>query len=132
MWSPADDRSRLALLLCSACAGCPDNDPRPHGVIRQGVAYSDKGHTLPICPTCGYPDHLYSGGSTETCSRCRVPDIAIPSCRGTRAEQIASMVADGWDDGRIGWSLGLATETVRKLRQQHRILRQPAPLPVSA
>jgi hypothetical protein len=129
-WITGDEGNRLAMGICRRCTGCPDNDPRPHGVIRRGVAYSDAGKVLPICPNCGQPNVGYRGGEAGLCSTCAVPDIAIPSAGGDRLSRIARMVEEKLTDTQIGADLGLKPETVRKLRRTYGIRRQAGPLPV--
>jgi hypothetical protein len=93
-WETGDGGNRLALMVCGRCpfrrgtectAGQPD--PQPHGVIRAGVAYSDAGTVLAICP-CGYPKPNSTGGiAPKRCSRCGPPQIAwtyIPPPRAPR------------------------------------------------
>ncbi len=78
-WDTEDDGARFALKLCRGCsarrgsecsAGLPD--PSPAGVVRAGVAYSDAGKPLPLCP-CDYPIIGYRGGTPGRCHRCLPP-----------------------------------------------------------
>lgn len=66
--------ARFAIGLCAVCVGCPDNDPTPHGVIRQGIPYSDGGTALPIC-ACGYPQQDRRAKPATRCRRCALPRL---------------------------------------------------------
>ena len=116
MWSPESDSARLALLICGRCQGCPDNDPTPHGVIRQGVAYSDAGQPLPICPSCGFPVVGYRGG-TPVCGRCAAPDVAIPDRRAHRLAMVSWLTKLDTSDALIAAELGVHPQSVHKLRK---------------
>jgi hypothetical protein len=129
-WETGDGGNRMAIGICGRCTGCPDDDPKPHGVIRRGVAYSDAGNVVPICPNCGHPNVDYRGGDPGLCSGCAVPDIAIPSALGDRRSQITQMVGQRLSDEQIAASLGLAVDSVRKLRLSFGIRRKAAVLPV--
>ena len=129
-WTPNHEQARLAMRICSLCVGCPDNDPKPHGVIRRGVAYSDAGNVLPLCPNCDRPHTGYRGGELTLCQMCAVPDVPIPSQRGDRYTQIAALARQRLTDAAIAAQLGMKAEAVRKIRQRLRILRRASPLPV--
>lgn len=76
-WDTGNDGNRLAIMLCRICRGCPDNDPRPCGVIRGGVAYGDDSHPRVLCP-CGYPAEAWNKNgrdSVQLCRRCQLPDM---------------------------------------------------------
>ncbi len=86
-WETGDGGNRLALLLCGACTGCPDNDRRPAGVIRNGAAYNDDGEKLANC-ACGYPTTISVEQRAKNrrrrnpdyepvCARCRPIPVAI-------------------------------------------------------
>jgi hypothetical protein len=78
-WETGDDGNRLAIMLCRLCNGCPDNDPKPHGVIRDGHAFNAAGRQLAGCP-CGYPaEHQKRTGresAAHLCRRCEPHDIS--------------------------------------------------------
>lgn len=131
-WTPGHEQARLAIRICTVCPGCPDNDPAPHGVIRRGVAYNDRGFIIPPCPNCGHPQVNYRGGDLTLCSRCAVPDVPIPSCRGSRPDQVRTLVGQGRSDAQIGFDLGVKAEHVRKLRQHHEIYRTARNQPIPA
>jgi hypothetical protein len=106
------------VLICGVCTGCPDNDPAPAGVIRQGVPYSDTGNALPLCPGCSYPFVGYRGGPVRFCQRCAVPDVQIPDPKKTwerRELLVVALARRGFDDERIGAESGLATSRPSKL-----------------
>lgn len=77
-WDTGDNGNRTALDMCRTCpTGCPNNDPYPHGVIRDGIPYGNNGRPRPLCP-CGYPvetDHAKPGADSR-CRRCQTPTIA--------------------------------------------------------
>lgn len=85
-WETGNDGNRLALMLCRICTGCPDNDPRPTGVIRSEVAYGDDSKPRGQC-ACGYPAEApipdpaknprIRAGHTivQPCRRCQLPGI---------------------------------------------------------
>lgn len=77
-WETGDDGNRLALALCGRCparaATCPGGDPRPYGVIRAGIAYSDTGSPLPVCG-CGYPADDRRATEASRCRRCAPPRL---------------------------------------------------------
>lgn len=84
-WDTGDPGNRLALGLCRVCplrdgddcaAGLPDQ--RPHGVIRAGVAYNERGGVCPTCDRCGYPVDDLPDRRRPTppgCKHCRVPQL---------------------------------------------------------
>lgn len=126
-WSPEHDGARLALGLCSVCPGrprCLDGDPRPHGVIRAGIAWTDDGRPLPVCP-CGYPDWDYRGGPTNrVCPRCRIPDVPIPDRLALRRRRVITLAAR-MSDGQIADRLGVSAKTVRVDRIAAGLIRRP-------
>lgn len=120
-WEPADDGARLALMLCSVCPARDECGPEPeHGVIRGGVAWSDAGERLPLCP-CGYP--VPNPGRAD-CFRC-VPrwDTRIPRSRLRQRRrrlsadvllgQIGAMRADGLTLRDISKALDVPYSTLR-------------------
>lgn len=129
-WTPGHEQARLAMLICSRCSGCPDNDPAPHGVIRRGVPYTDSGKPMHVCPNCGRPNTTYRGGVIGLCGLCAVPDIPIPGAPGDRRSQIAALVARELTNAQIAAHFGLRPETVRKLCRSYGIRRRASPLPV--
>mgnify|MGYP001574485219 CR=1 FL=1 len=110
-WDLGDDGNRLALAFCYVCPSrtrCSAGDPRPHGVIRAGVAYSDAGNPLAIC-ACGYPDTSYRDGRIGAgCPRCAVPplDVVRPA-----VEQRARV---GDSNAALGRRFGADRTTVRE------------------
>ena len=76
-WDTGNDGNRLALALCRLCSGCPDNDPRPCGVIRGAVAYGDDRQPRTLC-TCGYPAEAWNKNgrdAVQLCRRCQLPTM---------------------------------------------------------
>jgi hypothetical protein len=73
-WTPGSPSARLAIAICGHCTGCPDNDPNPRGVIRQGVAYADTGAALALC-ACGYPQDDRRATPQTLCRRCAPPRL---------------------------------------------------------
>lgn len=90
-WESGDDGNRLAMSLCrGACpvrGECADSEPRSVGVIRAGVAYSDVGTVLRLCP-CGRPIIARDGralpGTTLRCPDCGAADRPGPASRLVR------------------------------------------------
>lgn len=115
MWSPASADARLAMAICRRCTGCPDNDPKPHGVIRQGVPYGDSGQVIPPCPACTRPQVDYRGGAVTPCRLCAVPDVAIPDPGQVRASRVRWLVKLGADHDRIALDLGVRVTYVPHL-----------------
>ncbi len=118
--------------ICALCAGCPDNDREPAGVIRRGVPYADTGKRIPLCPNCGRPHTGYKGGRLTLCRLCAVPDVAIPEARLSRNARIVSLARCGLSDEAIGADVGMASASVGKLRRRLGIRRRAAALPVPA
>jgi hypothetical protein len=123
-WDTDNDGARLALGLCSVCpsrrgdtcdAGL--SDPRPHGVIRAGVAYSDTGHRLPIC-RCGYPQTNYLGGAVSDCPRCKTPDVPIPNPKLVLRWRVRDLFLAGYTDDRIAPIVGRHPSTIRAIRSR--------------
>jgi hypothetical protein len=112
-WAPESDGARLALLFCAVCPGCPDNDPEPCGVIRQGVAYSDSGKPLPICEDCGYPVADYRGGHVR-CPRCSVPDVWIPSKAWLTRRRVLAL--PGLPAREVAERVGISPNSVWRIR----------------
>jgi hypothetical protein len=119
-----DDGNRLALALCRVCPIRRDKvcagryvipDEHPAGVIRAAVAYSDAGTPLPVCGTCGYPVADYGGGDV-LCTRCKVPDVAIPDPKQVRDRRIRLLVAGGMDDEQLAAALGIRRAGARRAR----------------
>lgn len=105
-WTLGDDGNRLALAICGRCSGCPSNDPKPHGVIRQGVPYSDKGAALRIC-ACGYPQATRRADDDTLCPRC-----ALPGLDRWRSD-VTAWAARGDSNTVMGRRLGFDRTTVR-------------------
>jgi hypothetical protein len=118
--------------ICNLCTGCPDNDPTPAGVIRQGVPYADTGKRIPLCPNCGRPHMGYKGGNLTLCRLCAVPDIEIPSARLSRNARIVALAKQDVPDDVIAADVGLSADAVGKLRRRLGVRRRAAPLPVPA
>jgi hypothetical protein len=76
-WETGDGGNRLAMTLCRvACpvvADCAQADPAPIGMIRAGVAYSNTGLPLLVCP-CGRPIDR-QGARRDWCRTCEPPDV---------------------------------------------------------
>lgn len=136
-WETGDDGNRLALTICGHCPARQDNhcraglpDPHPAGVIRAGLAYNDNGVALPLCD-CGYPVLAYRGGPVGSCPRCTVPDVAIPDPKTVRNRSLRLLALYGASDEQISTQLGLAVETVMKLRRAGGINRRKLRLPAT-
>lgn len=76
-WETGDGGNRLALALCRVCPAqpaCAATASREAGVIRAGVAYTERGRVARIC-SCGYPDDKLPDPrrTTSLCRRCEVP-----------------------------------------------------------
>lgn len=116
-WDSADDGARLAIGICRLCptrANCLDGDPHPEGVIRGGVAYSNRGAAMNLCPTCGYPQpgeltNLLN--QSERCPRCDVPSLA--RWRG----DIDRWHEAGLSDRDAGKRLGASREQIKAVRR---------------
>lgn len=120
-WTPGHEQARLATLICGICVGCPDNDPGPAGVIRDGVAYSDTGSVIPACPSCGRPNDNYRGGIVPRCRRCAVPDIRIPDVRASRASRrrwIAEL-SNRLPTEQVAAEAGISVRTVWSIRHRY-------------
>lgn len=122
-----DDGNRLALMLCEACpartdvtcsAGLPD--PRPHGVIRAGIAYSEAGYPLGICD-CGYPFVTGHGGPNTLCHRCDPPLAWFRLTITYWAED------KGYGAKRIARQLGYHPTSVRQAMAKWGITRNDIP-----
>jgi hypothetical protein len=121
-WETGNAGNQLALLICGRCSGCPDDDPDPHGVIRQGVAFSDFGNPLPPCSNCGAPNTTYTGGdpSAKRCKRCAEPQVWIPDRREMRSLRVLSLSREGLTAKQIAAELGTSLNTVWSVRGQAR------------
>lgn len=120
-WDLGDDGNRLALALCSVCPvldRCAGS--REFGVVRGGVAWSDAGVRLPLCP-CGRPA---GRPSREMCFTCwpsegtAVPGrLRVRQRRGSVDEhfgQITAWRAEGVTFAEIAYRLRMRKDTVRK------------------
>ncbi|MGX6605608.1 hypothetical protein ACWKSP_26270 [Micromonosporaceae bacterium Da 78-11] len=114
-WETGDDGNDLALLICRRCTGCPDDDPTPHGVIRQGVAYADSGVPLPDCSTCGRLNRTYTGGVSR-CDLCTEPRVALPNVRASRDRWIAGLCAQGMSNADVAAEADVSLRTVGRIR----------------
>ena len=124
MWSTGNELNRLAVMVCRRCTGCPPgSDPSPHGVIRQGIAYSDSGNPLPECPNCLAPNVDYAGGSHGLCRACRVPDVDIPDPQQMRTRRVRHLLTRGVPAPDIAAELQIGVTTVYRIRT--RINNQP-------
>jgi hypothetical protein len=116
-WDSGNAGNRLALLICGQCTGCPEGDPKPHGVIRQGVAYSDEGLPLPPCSNCGAPNLTYTGGdpSAKVCSTCVDPKVWLPDLRAGRRRWALALREAGVAAHEVAAETGLTVNTVWQL-----------------
>lgn len=78
-WETGDDGNRLALAICRVCPvreECAAGSLREAGVIRAGVAYTERGKVARIC-SCGYPDDKLPDPrrTTTLCRRCLPPPL---------------------------------------------------------
>lgn len=130
-WDTADDGARLALMLCSICPArlaCPEDGTV--GVIRGGIAYSDDGERLPLCP-CGYPVPY---PVRAVCYRC-IPSkhTVVPKLKrrgrprqlDTHLQTIVDMLAQGISPTRIGPLIGVPSSTVRYWVLHYKLRPQP-------
>lgn len=122
-WDTGDGGNRLALGICGLCPvnpRCGRSDRRPYGVIRAGTAYDDAGTPLQLCG-CGYPR---PADNLNPCPRCTIPDVAIPDAKTIRNRSLRLLAAAGVTDQDISVELGLAVETVEKLRRKAGFMRR--------
>lgn len=131
-WTPGHEQARLAMRICSLCVGCPDNDPTPAGVIRQGVPYADTGSRIPLCPNCARPHTGYLGGEVTLCRMCAVPDVPVPDVRALRNARIAGMARRGVADEVIAAEVGMEPLSVAKIRRRSGIRYRRASAAVPA
>lgn len=129
-WEPGHEQARLAILICRRCPGCPDTDPAPAGVIRQGVPYFDSGLPMPLCMGCERPQVSFQGGwQAGYCPTCRVPDVPLPALqpvRASRRNHALALVRRGFNDVAAGEESGLSTSYVAKLRHEAGLLKRKA------
>ena len=120
-WATGDDGNRLALGICSVCpvrVRCGQGDPKPHGVVRAGVAYRDSGAVAVVCP-CGQP--IPTRRDLGMCFTCEprfdlpVPVAHTPQRLDTRRDEIAALLAVGGSYRSIGRKLGMAASSVRNV-----------------
>lgn len=123
-WSPGHEQSRLAVMICRRCSGCPSTDPEPVGVILRGVAYSDTGAVLPEC-ACGRPCDGYRGGDVR-CRSCAEPNLGLLNVRAARDSWLNKLHERGMSDRQIGFEAGMAPRAVEGARRQHRKRRGTA------
>lgn len=128
-WTTNDDGSRLAMAICQRCPSqqtCPDDDPQPHGVVRAGAPFSDRGILLGDCPTCGYPQPGDRVAQQDKCPRCELPPLS-----GFRAD-IEWWIAAGDDNKTMGARLGATARQVRDARQHwHKRTNRTHPSPAA-
>lgn len=108
-WYTGDDGNRLALAFCRACPfrpRCPVGDPRPHGVIRAGFAYTDSGARLPLC-VCGYPHVTNNVKPMTRCPRCKLPGL------DRFAPDIQRWAARGDSGAAMARRVGCAPKSIR-------------------
>jgi hypothetical protein len=117
-WTPNHEQARLATLICGVCHGCPDNDPAPAGVIRDGVAYSDCGSVIPACPSCQRPNDTYRGGIITRCSTCAIPDVRLPNAKASRRRWIAAL-SDRLPTEQVAVEAGITVRTVWSIRYRY-------------
>ena len=117
-WETGDPGNALAVLICGLCAGCPDNDLEPHGVIRRGIAYSDAGKPLPPCSNCAMPNTAFTGGdaSRKRCTSCADPTIAIPDVRLSRQRWVGALARRGFTTEQIAAEAGVGVRAVERIR----------------
>lgn len=131
-WTPGHEQARLAMRICSLCTGCPDNDPAPAGVIRQGIPYADTGKRIPLCPNCGRPHTGYAGGEVTLCRLCAAPDIHLPDARALRNARIAGLASRGVSDDVIAAEVAMAPASVAKVRRRLGVWQHKASAPIPA
>lgn len=129
LWDTHTDGARLALMICGVCDGCPKNDPTPHGVIRQGVPYSDEGVPLPICH-CGYPVTDYAGGDIRCCLRCR--EIGEQVRPAEHRERVTALWAEGLGYIRIAQRIGASAAAVKHALERWGLNEAARPTPATA
>jgi hypothetical protein len=113
-WTPSSDGARLAMAICRLCPNqqaCPAGDRAPHGVVRAGAPFSDRGILLADCPTCGYPQPGDRVAQRDKCPRCELPPLS------TFRTDIERWIAAGDDNQTIGARLGASARQVRDARQ---------------
>ena len=133
-WTTGDPGNRLAVMICRRCTSCPGDDPTPHGVIRQGVAYSDTGIALPACSNCGAPNAAYLGGPAEfsRCDTCATPNTWTPDARTLRRRHVVALTLRGLPTAVIAEEAGVAVGSVHRIRADAGIrLRKPRTTAVS-
>lgn len=108
-----DDGNRLAIAICQVCPGCPRQDPKPHGVIVEGVAYLDDGRPAPVCDDCGFP---FAG---RWCGRCSAPVRAWPADGWSRYQRVRVLASEGLNNTEIGARVGMTGRAVTHLRAYH-------------
>lgn len=128
LWDVGNAGNRLALAICRRCDGCPGTDTAPHGVIRGGVAYSDTGKPLPICPQCGYPVGDYTGGPVFNCARCRIPAVAVPDVALVRARWMTRLFERGMTNADIAVEAGVQPRSVSRIRCRYKTSMSNHPL----
>ncbi len=119
-WDVGDGGNRLATAICRVCAGCPNSDPDPAGVIREGVAYSDRGAVIPECPTCGRPSDTWRGGVVTRCSTCAVDEsLPLPDTRLLDRRWILSLMRRGFTDEQVSAECGRTVSAVQNIRYRY-------------
>lgn len=117
LWDSHDDGARLALAICRRCPvqpTCLAGDPHPVGVVRAGVAFSNTGRPLSVCPTCGYPQPGDALGGGDRCPRCDVPTLS------KFQPDLFRWHAAGLSDAEAGRRVGASARQVRDARRRYR------------
>lgn len=116
-WDSRDDGARLGMAICRRCpsrAECRDADPAPHGVIRGGSPFPERGALLQVCPTCGYPQPGEQTGTHDRCPRCEIPTLA------QFKPDILRWTAAGMSDRKAGLLVGATSRQIKDVRRDRR------------
>jgi hypothetical protein len=115
------------MALCDTCSfrTCLDRAEKPHGTIRAGVPYNEKGKVAPTCDQCGqvltYPD----GGGPPHCVPCGFRRAGVAAHHDQIAElrsrkprptwkQVAEIVGFNAEAVRVYWNRYCRTQAAPK------------------